>query len=584
MLRKAMRWYSKQRLGTKHFIFLFIVTSVLFITIAWNHLQGSKRLFEKQVIQNSQEVISQTNEHLNTHLDNLKQMLLFLSTQHALFDRGNESLATSFLNEYGDINSNYVKTVYLLDKNGKVFSNRQVHYEIVGNVYIGSLLNKLPSSMNGVIWSDPYYTPLSGQTVAFVSAVRGSSNELKGYAVLEINLDQLTNKISPLFKSNNQTFLVTTSTKKLVTSEPFSHLLPIDQTVFPAQIVSSFMRKVTQSAIGVNKIKHDEKELVAVKSNVNKFGWHVISIIDEKYFYQNIFALYRNFVKASVLWIFTLMITSLMISRHFTAPIRQLVHVMDQVNDLNSMPKVHVVREDELGQLARSYNAMMVRIRELFNTVNELEVKKKDSELKMLQSQISPHFLYNTLACINSLAKQQRTHEVRTTIHALISLLSYSFNKTSEKVQLHDELEGLKKYLQIQQVRYGHQFELKIAIDDDILEHKVLKLLLQPLVENAIFHGIVPKGEGTIWIYNDKKDDQLRLYIRDNGVGFNKNLQKGLLTKVLNDSSKHGFNSIGLTNVEERIKIHYGEKYGLRMRSKEKVGTIIRIDLPLKQE
>ncbi|MBZ9535816.1 sensor histidine kinase [Cytobacillus oceanisediminis] len=581
-MNKIKNWYRRQGLAVKHFLFLFLVTFTLLTTLAWNNLQDSKEFLEKQVVRDSQQLITQTNEHLNTYLDNIQQMLLFLSVQHNLLEVGNDEKAANFLRDYGDVNRSFIKTIYLVNKDGTVYSNRQLYYEIVGNSQINELINIQEKNINETYLTEPYYSPLSGHTVAFFRAIRGINNEFKGLAVIEIDLQKLVNKLSPLYNSNSQSFVIITSNKSIVTAGVQSSFIPYDRKIYPNKISDSFVEKLSDIKIGVNNIQNNQGELVAIKSNVNKLGWQVISLIDTSYFYGDLFQLYHNFAVTALYWTVILLISALMLSRHFTKPIRNLVLVMDQVKDLNTLPNLHTNREDEIGHLARSYNAMMIRIRELFKEVKDLEIKKKEYELKMLQSQINPHFLYNTLACINSLAKQHKTEEFRKTIHSLIDLLSLSFNKTSEFVSLSEELAALEKFLNIQQIRYGNLFVLKVNVDSDIYGLKIMKLILQPLVENAIFHGIIPKeNQGIISIYGGKKRDRISIYIRDNGVGLDSDIQKKLLTKKNEAHSKNRFNSVGLINVHERIKIHYGNKYGLRIKSKKKIGTIVRIDLPI---
>ncbi|MGV2788445.1 sensor histidine kinase, partial [Clostridium perfringens] len=127
-------------------------------------------------------------------------------------------------------------------------------------------------------------------------------------------------------------------------------------------------------------------------------------------------------------------------------------------------------RMDEIGRLTQSYNAMLERLQSLLRKTKKAEEQQKEYELKMLRSQIAPHFLYNTLACISSLAKQQRIDELRDTIRSLVKLLSFSFDKQSEYVSLEEELEGLRMYMHIQQVRYGEQYQFMIDINPDLLQ------------------------------------------------------------------------------------------------------------------
>jgi sensor histidine kinase YesM len=224
---------------------------------------------------------------------------------------------------------------------------------------------------------------------------------------------------------------------------------------------------------------------------------------------------------------------------------------------------------------------MMERIHHLLLETKEMEMRKNQYELKMLQSQIAPHFLYNTLACISSLAKQRKIEAVRETIRALVGLLSFSFDKSGEFVTLEEEIEGLRMYAYIQTVRYGEKFILTIDAAPESLQSQILKLTLQPLVENAIFHGLAPrKVQGNIRIRTFVRKDRLCIIIRDNGLGMNSEQLSSIYSERRRAPSKHRFTGIGIMNVQERIRLHFGEEFGLRIASIPGVGTLIRIELP----
>ncbi len=261
----------------------------------------------------------------------------------------------------------------------------------------------------------------------------------------------------------------------------------------------SFREQLASLKIGVSEIEGTGSEpLVAVKSAKNRLGWSLAAFIEEDYFYQDLQKLYNNYRTASIVWMIVLLLSAYLLSRSFTRPIRRFVEKMDRLNDVQVVAKLPVTRKDEIGRLTQSYNDMLERIQTLLQKTKSAEEQKKEYELKMLRSQIAPHFLYNTLACISSLAKQQRIHEVRETIRSLVKLLAFSFDKQSEYVSIEEELEGLRMYMYIQQVRYGNQYKYELDIEPCLLQYRILKLTLQPLVENALFHGILPHKGGLI--------------------------------------------------------------------------------------
>jgi sensor histidine kinase YesM len=256
---------------------------------------------------------------------------------------------------------------------------------------------------------------------------------------------------------------------------------------------------------------------------------------------------------------------------------------LDRVQDSIVVPQVTITRQDEIGRLTRSFYAMLERIQQLIVKTREMEERKKELELKVLQSQISPHFLYNTLACIGSLARQQRLGEVGETIRSLVGILELTFDKTRAEVTVADEIRALKQYIQIQTIRYIGKFEFRCDVDPGMEHSLILKLTLQPLVENAIFHGILPTKSypGMITVRGRRYGNRLTFLICDNGAGMAKARQAELLQPGPHGRSKDRLTGIGVSNVQERLRLHFGMAYGLRIRSTLGKGTCIRVTLPV---
>lgn len=587
MIARWLRWCRSRSMAVKHSLFLFAGTLVLFGLLAWSNLHDAEQLFRKQVLSDAQVIIDRTNLYLNAYLDNVQNILLLLSTRDDLLEEGKEDEAVTVLRQYAENNSTLYKTLYFIRSDGKVLSNTQVYYDIIGNPYLQKLYDQARNNY-GVMISEPYQSPLSGKTVAFVLPIRSKADsDLKGMAVVEIDLVRLTTMLSQLMNSQNQTFTIITNKNHVVntydTSWPMFYydLLPYNTKVFPPELHAAFVEQVGDLPVGITEIDGAKSKLVAVKSGMNKLGWYFVAFIEDRYFYQNIISLYNNYKTAAAVWILILLVSSYTMSRYVTYPVRMLVAKMDRVRDMEVLPSISVQREDEIGRLAKSYNAMMERIHLLLTETKEMEQRKKQYELKMLQSQIAPHFLYNTLACISSLAKQKKTEAVRDTIRSLVGLLSFSFDKSSEFVSLEEELEGLRMYAHIQTVRYGDKFTLHMEIAPETLPCKILKLTLQPLVENAIFHGLAPqKVQGTIHLRTALRRGRLIVYLRDNGVGMDSQQLESVFSERRKAPSKHRFTGIGIMNVQERIRLHFGGEFGLRIASLPGAGTLIRIELP----
>jgi two-component system sensor histidine kinase YesM len=230
----------------------------------------------------------------------------------------------------------------------------------------------------------------------------------------------------------------------------------------------------------------------------------------------------------------------------------------------------------------KSINYMISRIEELINIVIDEQKVKSQLKYEALRSQINPHFLFNTLNIIKWSAKMSGANNVSKMISSLGILLETSMNKGDDEISFKEELELIKAYMFIQNVRYNDAFLLKINIPEEILNFKVLKFILQPIVENSIIHGFKNlKAENIISIKAEKAESYIKLTINDNGQG----IEDKILQKIINDVEandiKKKYSSIGLKNIADRIKLKYGNQYTLEIESLRDEGTTVLLTLPI---
>ncbi|SFS65285.1 sensor histidine kinase [Paenibacillus sp. BC26] len=582
-MNRIYRWYRSWSLATRQFLFLFIITFTFFVLLAWNNYYKAADLFKNQMVSDSVTLIARTNQFLDTYLDNSRNVLLLIATDAKLLQEGDGNKISESLRFIAENNSALVKTLYLIRKDGKVYASSQVKYEIIGNPQLRSIYDKSQKTYGAAVVSQPYASTLSGETVAISRPVSSSNGDIIGVAVIELNLENLNRKISELTSGSYQTFVIMSDKDKVVTFDRDNGILPQKPGTYHEDLPESFVGKLAGLPITASEVNGSTGKLVVVKSGQNRLGWTLLVLIKDRYFYQNVIRLFDNYKAAASIWFVVLLFMAFAMSRYMTKSIRMLAIKMDRVQDIGVIPNLVVKREDEIGRLTQSFNAMMERIRNLLQETKQMEERKKQLELKMLQSQIAPHFLYNTLACIGSLAKQHRTQEVKETIRALVGVLSFSFDKTSEFLTVEEELAGLNLYMQIQKIRYGDKFTFIQQIDPEALSCSILKLTLQPILENAVFHGIAPsrKGEGLIHVRGSIRKGKLRFFIRDNGTGMEKTKLRKALEERMIDPGSERTSGIGMANVHQRLRIHYGASYGLRIGSVPHAGTVVCISIPV---
>lgn len=279
----------------------------------------------------------------------------------------------------------------------------------------------------------------------------------------------------------------------------------------------------------------------------------------------------------------TLIIMGTLFSRKLSAPILKLMKQMARVESGNLNTHVDVRSNDELGRLSHSFNRMVDRLKAYIDEAYVAQIKQKQSELSALKSQIRPHFLYNTLEVIRMSAVDKDDHEVADMILSLSNQLKYVIDYGEEKVSIESELDNIKDYFYIISVRYDQRFDLNCHIASDVdVKWKILKLSLQPIVENAIHHGLRQKGRGTVGITAERRDQDIVITVYDDGAGMDADAL-ARLNAMLNDPQAAGKN-IGLKNVHERIKSVFGDGYGIAINSREHIGTSIVLTFPIAAE
>lgn len=306
-------------------------------------------------------------------------------------------------------------------------------------------------------------------------------------------------------------------------------------------------------------------------------NWKIISIMpfDEISQESGIFSL----IAFIVILINSLLIFlgSVFISKLITIPINKLLISMKDI-EKGAFKKVHLKSgKDEIGQLKDGYNLMIQEIQKLIERIVEEQKIIRKAELDILQAQIKPHFLYNTFDAISSLALSGRNEDVYTLMKALGSYYRKSLSNGAQIISINDEVEIVKNYLTIQKIRYGEMFSVVYKIDERAGKYKIPKLILQPLVENALYHGIKPKGKpGVIIINVIHKNDHIELIITDDGIG----MDEEVLLRILEKESK-GF---GLKGTIERLQIFYGITDLFFIASVKGTGTTITIKIPCEGE
>lgn len=322
-----------------------------------------------------------------------------------------------------------------------------------------------------------------------------------------------------------------------------------------------------------------------LRETIFQYIYYEISQLQElRAEYQNVFMLTAWMLVAAFACILAVIIyVSYHIPLSITRPIRKLSEVTDQVAKGNLDVRSEVKGGVEVSMLSDSLNTMIDKINELLDQVTKEQVRLRKAEFEVLQSQINPHFLYNTLDAITWLAESGEQKKVVSMVGSLSEFFRTALNGGRDIITIEEELQHVRSYLEIEQVRYQDILRYEISVPEELNKYLIPKITIQPLVENALYHGIKNKrGPGMILIKAKKEKDFFNIQIEDNGIGIEEErleqVRAGIRDKVLT-----GKDIYGLYNVNERIRLNFGEQYGIFIESVHGEKTVVSVILPYAQ-
>lgn len=327
----------------------------------------------------------------------------------------------------------------------------------------------------------------------------------------------------------------------------------------------------------IDKFSYRNKSYLEIPSVLSN-GWHVNGIVPVQELIAESLQIRSMTITIAIVSIIWAFIVGFFITRKISLPLIHLCKLMKRSEYGDLSARSHIVGKNELGQLGLSFNKMIAKIQDLIHRVAEKEAEKKKAEIRALRYQINPHFLYNTLNSIRWMAKLGKTQDVANAVTTLVYLLEASIERKGLFVPLGEEIDLLNKYMVIQQYRYNNQLTLRIDCPEHLKPIPIPRMLLQPIVENSIFHGIAPKEKpGVIHIEIKEDDSNLHVFIKDDGIGIPHEKLFNLLKTKENESGTRGMTRIGLSHVNQTLKLYYGPDSGVSVNSSPGEGTVVKL-------
>ncbi|RDY32070.1 sensor histidine kinase [Lachnotalea glycerini] len=482
----------------------------------------------------------------------------------------------------------YIEGVRFIDNNNKLYCiYRDPTKSIYGKVM---LMDKLQSDNTNIYKKlqffatyaeSKYYYPSKQYdfTVARfymdTSTVAAANNTVLGTVYLDVNINKILSFIKDIQLYEESKFYI-------VDKNSGSYIYSADYEDYGTTFDD---RKEINTKSDQNYIQ--KQDCFIVYQDISNSPWMVVT----KIYNKDIYKIYKvNIVYFSIILICTstlLIIINLLSSRKISKPARELKNVMVEIENGNLDIRAQNCSKDEMGFLADGLNNMMDNLQNYIKKVYVAELRQKEAQLNALKTQISPHYLYNTLDVIRMTALANHDEKTALMLDSLSSQLQYLIGQSSDMVLLSKELENIREYLVIVKIRYENHLDLEINVNKEDMELYVMKLLLQPIVENSVKHGFVNKRDvGKISIKAIRKTDYLEITVMDDGIGMSEEklqeINALLASERIGHKTEDGWSGIGLKNVYDRIKNNYGNAYGFEITSCEKLGTIVRYKLPIR--
>jgi two-component system sensor histidine kinase YesM len=579
-----LKIFNKKNLQTKLMMLLVIVFILPLITIGLFFLPKQTRMISENIIQSSNNSISQMADILNINMSTIvstssmfymdEELIKALKEPYSVNDR--EIMVHSMIDRYNIAIPNISFHTLILDTDGNIYGNalyknkasyaeiaeKQWYKDVVEfrsrvvwitDKYLDTIFTNpgypyiyIARELHDFETWEPIGTLIMGFSENYLVSTYGGFVEL--YENLYI-YDKEGNKISQLNNLNVDVDLYKSYEK--INLMPNGHLI---DTI------------------------NNEKYLITY-ATVDVPLWKIVSMKNMKIPMQGAHNIQYSFVILTFIYFAAVIIVSYFVSKRFLVPLHILYNNMQKVKDGNLDVCVTVKTNDEISQLSEQFNDMIIKVKELMKNILIEQESKRKLELKSLQEQVNPHFIYNTLASVRYMVYTGDKKKADTIILSMIKLLKNTLSNMDDLITVEKEFDILRNYIKIQQLASDSPFEVIIDIDEDIRNCYILKLILQPLVENAILHGLKPKKNNRVLKITGRHikspdSDDIEFVVSDNGIGCD-------INKInIDDNTVNLDAGIGIQNVQNRILLHFGKPYGLSIHSTRNAGTDVTVRIP----
>lgn len=583
IFRKRLAGFRLNSIRSKFILALMVLSLVPLILLSLFSYQIYLDILKNNIQTYTQEVIGRVDRNLQIYLNDLNQMfelrndyyyLQFIKLSMAGNIEENRKYtfrAWENLNNIKKIKSD-LRDVSIITAGGTKISCLGITHINLDDHILYQTLTKYPVNYDQVAFWGPHPDWLGGQVFSVGQAIRGDYDNSLGIMSIDIEM-KLIDRICRNIKLGNAGYIMLIDRNDQIIYHPKSELI--------GQPVGIILGKTPTNGWkpGFYSIPHNQN--VTIKK-INPTHWKIVGISNQNELIREMQKISQISLVVILCTIIVIITVAFIFAGLLTQPIKELQDSMQlAAGDLNT--NVVIRTNDEIGQLGKTFNQMLGRIRQLMDQSVQEQKKLRRTEMIALQEQIKPHFIYNTLDLIIGLLETNKNEDVIKMVEALGVFFRTSLSHGQEFISIKEEIEHIRNYLYIQRFRHGDKYNYEFDIDERLFSHKTIKLILQPLVENAIYHGIreLEQVEGRIIIKGYLQNNLVYFDIIDNGLGMPAekvdeiNLcLRGCKTE---ETEKRCF---GIRNVNERIQLAFGKEYGLAIKSAPGAGTRVTVWIP----
>ena len=572
-------------------LYLLLFGLLLMVTIFGSYLQ-SAAIMREQTETYVSEILGQSQMNIEYRIREMEGIsnLVFSNTVLQDVIRRSESADSNYIEQYDDfislqsyistLTSNYGTYRFSFFISGTIlYSSEYVNFFKISDIEKRPWFKLAENKNGGIIWVSlsSADNPADGDSISAVRTLKDLTMDY-GRRLGILKIDMVESDIAKILDNVNLStlsgvYLIDENGNVISSKNRDARGMKLDD-----GILTSIHGKGENGAIMIDS---DGARQFVVYRDVGAAGWKLVASIPYSELIKDIVKV-RNANMAFLVLLFLLSLAIVLIfSDRFTKRIRIISNKMSRIEQQHFSESIPVKYNDELSIIENKFNDMTTEIKNLLKDIYISETKKREAELNALQAQINPHFLYNTLDTINWMAQDCGAVDISTTVSALGRFFRLSLHGGKTIVSIREEVEQAKSYMMIQQMRFKGLLEVGYHIDDEVLSYSTIKLVLQPILENAIKHGIQPKREenGRIDIYGEKVGTSIRFQIVDNGVGFDEGKPDSERSNG-NGERIAGLSGYGLKNVRERLELAYANAFQLEIVSAPAQGTSVMLQWP----